>query len=271
MNTIGSRLKYLRKELLKLNQTNFANKLNLTQNFLTRLETGDRNFTERTLNDICRVYNVNINWLKYGKGDVFNPTTSDNINALVQEYNLDDLSKSIITTYVNLDLDTRLAILKFAKELSIEVNKSNLKDLIFIDTDINKHHNIPTNPTKIINLPTYLDFPASAGFGNPFNDDSLSETKEYILNDKTKDASFVVKVSGNSMEPTIKNHEEIFIKAMPQIEHGEIGLFSYNGDALCKRLVKENGVVILRSDNNAYPDIRLNENDYVVTFGKVIL
>ncbi len=263
METIGSRLKYLRKELLKLNQTEFAKKLNLTQNFLTRLETGDRNFTDRTINDICRTYNVNIEWLKHGTGEVLMNKSDIYINALVDEYALDNLSKSILTTYLNLDIETRNSMLTFAKSLTTQINKDKISDMTSKNEDIQE--------TKIISIPTYLDLPASAGFGNPFSDLSPSELKEYEINEKTKDASFVVKVSGNSMEPTIKNHEEIFIKAMPQIQSGEIGLFSYNGDSLCKRLIKENGSVILRSDNDAYPDICLNENDYVVTFGKVIL
>ncbi len=72
------------------------------------------------------------------------------------------------------------------------------------------------------------------------------------------------------MEPTIKNNSYIFVKSQPTVEHNEIGIFSYNNESICKRLIKENNNIILRSDNPNYDDIILTEKDFVTCLGKVL-
>lgn len=66
------RIVLLRKEL-KMNQTDFAKSINLTQNFLSLVENGTRNISDRTVSDICRVYNVSESWLRTGTGEMFQP------------------------------------------------------------------------------------------------------------------------------------------------------------------------------------------------------
>lgn len=67
-----NRIVELRKEL-KLSQGKFAEQLNLTRNFVSLVETGDRKFSDRTIADICRVYGVNETWLLTGEGEMFAP------------------------------------------------------------------------------------------------------------------------------------------------------------------------------------------------------
>lgn len=55
----------------KLNQQEFADKLGLTKNFISLLETGSREPSDRTIKDICREFSVNETWLRTGEGEMF--------------------------------------------------------------------------------------------------------------------------------------------------------------------------------------------------------
>lgn len=64
------RIKELRTEL-KLSQDDFASRLNLSRNFVWMLEKGEREPSDRTINDICRLFHVNEQWLRTGEGEMF--------------------------------------------------------------------------------------------------------------------------------------------------------------------------------------------------------
>ncbi|MCC0642152.1 MULTISPECIES: helix-turn-helix domain-containing protein [unclassified Clostridioides] len=66
----NKRIRELRLNL-NLSQEEFANKLNLKRNTISLIENGKRNTSERTLNDICKVWSVSENWLKNGIGEMF--------------------------------------------------------------------------------------------------------------------------------------------------------------------------------------------------------
>ena len=65
-----NRLKELRKAL-KLNQTNFAKQLGITQTAYSMIENGINPLADRHIKLICSAYNVNEDWLRTGIGDMF--------------------------------------------------------------------------------------------------------------------------------------------------------------------------------------------------------
>lgn len=67
---MNERFKELRKRL-DLTQEEFAGKIGLSRNFIAQVETGVRTPSDRTLSDICRVFNVDLRWLKTGEGEMF--------------------------------------------------------------------------------------------------------------------------------------------------------------------------------------------------------
>ena len=72
-------IKLLRKKL-GLSQDEFATQLGLSRNFVWMLEKGEREPSERTINDICRIFNVNPAWLRTGEGEMYlAPTREDEI------------------------------------------------------------------------------------------------------------------------------------------------------------------------------------------------
>lgn len=57
----------------KLNQEEFANKLNLSRNFINQIESGKKNPSDRTIIDICKEFKVNEEWLRNGEGEMYLP------------------------------------------------------------------------------------------------------------------------------------------------------------------------------------------------------
>lgn len=58
-----------------LSQNDFAKKLNLSRNFISLVENGNRELSERTLKDICHEFKINENWLRTGEGEAHSPVS----------------------------------------------------------------------------------------------------------------------------------------------------------------------------------------------------
>lgn len=92
MMNIHERLKQLRTEL-SLTTRAFGAAINMSGGAITNMEKGTRNITERTIRDICREYNVNLDWLTNGVEPMFTDVTSeldidDEVKQLAQQYSL---------------------------------------------------------------------------------------------------------------------------------------------------------------------------------------
>ena len=74
--TVKDRIGLVRKKI-NLPQREFAERLNLTRNFVSLLENGDRVPSDRTIMDICREFDVNEHWLRTGEGQMFNELTRE--------------------------------------------------------------------------------------------------------------------------------------------------------------------------------------------------
>ncbi len=66
------RLKQIRKHL-GLSQIEFARRINVSPGFVSNIENGRCNLSEDTIENICSSFNVERDWLLYGKGEMFTP------------------------------------------------------------------------------------------------------------------------------------------------------------------------------------------------------
>lgn len=113
-----NRILKIRKDS-KLNQEDFGLRLNLTKNYISLIETGNRTPSDRTISDICREFNVNEDWLKNGTGDMYKEKDGSFSELLVElEDSDDDFIKSLITVYMGLDEDSKSALRKIAKGMA---------------------------------------------------------------------------------------------------------------------------------------------------------
>lgn len=76
MKTLNNRFKKIR-EARSITQQQFADKLKLSRNFVAQIEMGTKKPSERTINDICREFDVNENWLRNGTGEMFIKKSKD--------------------------------------------------------------------------------------------------------------------------------------------------------------------------------------------------
>lgn len=66
MKPTNERIKYLRTEVLGLSQKDFANEIGLSENFVWMIEKGTRTPSDRTISDICRIFDIQEDWLRHG-------------------------------------------------------------------------------------------------------------------------------------------------------------------------------------------------------------
>ena len=73
---LNDRIKALRKSL-GLTQKNFADSVSLKRQTIASYEIGKITPSDSTISLICKVFNVNPDWLKDGKGEMFIERTRD--------------------------------------------------------------------------------------------------------------------------------------------------------------------------------------------------
>lgn len=116
----------LRKEL-KLSQSDFAKRLNLSRNFIGLVECGDRNISDRTISDICREFNINEEWIRFGV-EPMKRQPDDEIAEIVDNLLTEDtpfysLIKGILKTYNEADDKSKQCLEEFAEALVINLKK----------------------------------------------------------------------------------------------------------------------------------------------------
>lgn len=114
-------------------------------------------------------------------------------------------------------------------------------------------------------------FELAACAGDGFYSDGVSGSGEEIIA-QFAEADFAVRISGRSMEPTIKDGDIVFVQKTEELNDQEIGIFVVNGDVMCKRLREENGMRWLQPDNaiEDYKPIMLTEEVSCYCQGRVL-
>lgn len=110
-----------------LTQQEFAEKIGLTRNFVWMLEKGERIPSDRTIADICRVFNVNEIWLRTGEGEMFVTHTRDEAIAAfvgrVLASENDSFQKRLISVLAGLKEDEWELLEKVALHLAEGIKK----------------------------------------------------------------------------------------------------------------------------------------------------
>ena len=122
MKTIGERIKFLRKQTLNNTQKDFGLRIGLKPNSVSDIENGKNNVTEQTLKVICREFNINEEWLRTGKGDMYDILINDFtlvISDLIEKSDpVYDVIIDILKTYRTLDDKSKTVIQNFILQLT---------------------------------------------------------------------------------------------------------------------------------------------------------
>lgn len=123
---IGERIKQVRKAR-NCTQQRFADELNLKRNTIANYEIGLTTPSDRTISDICRIFNVNEVWLHTGEGSMdVEMSRSDEIAAFIGDVlsSKPDFRQQLISVLSRLSLDEWKLLEKMSQELVEEQKKS---------------------------------------------------------------------------------------------------------------------------------------------------
>ena len=110
--TVGERiLKFIESRGMK--KVEFAKEVGIDQSYITKIASGDRQPSERLIEDICRKFRIRKEWLLDGEEPIYKETVKD----VLDDESLTDLDKSIIRGYVNLKPELRAAIREWIEEI----------------------------------------------------------------------------------------------------------------------------------------------------------
>jgi len=83
--TVNERLALARKTL-KLTQRELAEKISVTTGFIASMETGDRKVNPRIMKLVSSFFNVNLQWLETGEGEMFYDDMEKEIEEIISLY-----------------------------------------------------------------------------------------------------------------------------------------------------------------------------------------
>lgn len=131
LQEIAGRISYLRQDRLTLSQEQFANTLNISQTYLSLIESGKKPVSENLVRQICSVYHVDISWLLYGLGDgshvfaadsdahdkLFADTKTQAMKYLKLAYSLKTTDTEFLAWYLSLAPANRAVLARSVREL----------------------------------------------------------------------------------------------------------------------------------------------------------
>ena len=121
MSGINERISEIIKRK-KIKKTEFAQKINVSQAFVSQLCSGASQPSDRTIADICRVFDVNEEWLRTGEGEMFLPLTRSEKIAKFAGRILRDESPSfqrrLVELLAELDKEEWEILERFAQKLA---------------------------------------------------------------------------------------------------------------------------------------------------------
>lgn len=126
-----------------------------------------------------------------------------------------------------------------------------------------------------IQIPIFANQYASAGHGIDNHDE---ECEVFVFNKFELKAMFnlsslknlrLIKVSGNSMYPTINEGEMVLFQSDGSEHEGSIYIVRYYDEVFIKRLFKR-PKLMLKSDNKDYEPIVINEDEEIEILGRVV-
>ena len=114
-----------------------------------------------------------------------------------------------------------------------------------------------------------FDFAACAGDGFYIDGEGLGDRE---IDCDNPNASYAVRIVGDSMEPTISNGSIVFVQKVDTLDDKDIGIFVVDGTVMCKRYREVNGKKWLQPDNDLeYAPVYFKQDTNCIIQGRVLL
>lgn len=235
INTLSLRIKELR-ESNSWSQEVLADKLNTTKQSISNWEIGKRKPDYETLEAIADIFNVDIDFL-FGRKD----TTTIIQNPLSRK--LSDKEKEILMPFNKLNGEGQNKVIDYTYDL--------LNSDKYVEEEV----------------ASYIGY-AAAGRGYNYLDDIKVDIA--IPKKDRPNYDFIIKVTGDSMAPKIKNGSLAFVKVNTDYDNGKIYVVDNDGSVFIKKVYFEQDRIILRSINKKYGDIEITFSDGFRVLGEVV-
>ena len=240
MDSFGDKIKPARKAK-GMTQYDLSVKMNISNTVISNWENGVNRPDVDNIEILCGILGIEPH-------DLFSYQQNSDDYITKEE-------RRMISAFRSLDSHGKEAV-----EATLNIESKRMDEMREQDKQENDNKILKLTPHKI---PKY-EFRASAGTGQ-FLDSSPYEMVE-LGEDEPQDASFLVTITGDSMEPTYYNGDTLYIKQQPEVGIGEVGLFAIDGQVFVKEMAA-NG---LKSRNPKYKMIKFRDGNYVHCYGKVI-
>lgn len=230
-----------RRKELNMSIDELVLKSGIPKGTLSKITAGiNTNPTLSTVEALCRALNCSIN---------------DAVGFVTESEDVNPTEREMIKKYRVLD--------KHGKEIVDYILDKEYERVSDMDNSVEDEYEL-VSQTNCIVLTMYEDA-VSAGTGEPLND---CRSIEVTIDDTplNNSADYILRVSGDSMEPTYSDGDKVLVEETSTIEFGEIGVFIKNGEGYIKEC-REDG---LYSHNEKYPVIKVNDSDDFRVAGKVI-
>jgi len=214
--------------------------INISDKTLYGWESGHRQPDSDTFLVLCRIYNIDSLSL-FTPDKKSAPFYSNEAVQLAQDYEkLDTWGKRQVRSTADVEM-ARCAALAQSK---------------------------PATPEAQVEKLVYLN-PAAAGA--PLYAESDFERLTFPAASVPLGADFGIRISGHSMEPTIRDGAIVWVHKVTDLGNGEVGVFMLNDSAVCKRFFRgEDGAIRLESDNQEFSSVLVSEFDTVILVGRVV-
>ena len=183
---------------------------------------------------------------------------------LIEHYRaLDAWGQSLAETVIAKEHERVLSMGVAASE-AVEVPARKSARILAPVKPVNRYAGEPVARTGKRPISLY-DLPVSAGVGVYLDEESV-ETIQIPDNEKTAEADYALRISGNSMEPKYHNGDVLLIQTADLVESGEAGIFLLDGAGFFKIY----GGDRLLSLNPEYGPILLKDYQDIQCKGRVV-
>lgn len=117
---IGKRVRKIRLQK-GISQEQFGELIGIKKAAVSKIENGDNSLSRSNLISICKQFNINEEWLLYGKGEMFIPESRENEirrffeNAISSDSDIAKIQRKFISTLVSLDEEEWIVLDRFMK------------------------------------------------------------------------------------------------------------------------------------------------------------
>ena len=105
--TINERIRWFRKDHLRISQAEFAQVIGMKQTSVSTFERNGASVSDQIVRSICMGFSVNEAWLRTGEGEMLEQPETFSLDQYLKERGCTALEMEIVKAYFELDMDTR--------------------------------------------------------------------------------------------------------------------------------------------------------------------